>query len=300
MTDHSRERDRAASAIEALVLVAGCLALLAVALPAWHLSHSRTDGIESVRRWLEACQRAAERGDLALVGHVSGGLLLIWGFAVLVRLSGSAVRDLGLIQRTSRTLARQSEEVELFAGGKTLHVRLLPGPGHVALTAGLLWPRVYLSRPLWRTLLPTELQAVLLHEAAHARARDPLRCWLANVVARSLWWPGAASLGRCFAASREAAADRSAVAGLGDDRPLLAALLKVDALGAGVAACALTRERSTTLRQVREHGARVSRREVLGVAAALSVIGILLVVTVAGLSDWQLYGVCPDCTPIVS
>ncbi len=53
-------------------------------------------------------------------------------------------------------------------------IRCLAGSGATAFCAGLLAPRVYITAAAVTTLGPGALDAVLVHEAAHARRRDPL------------------------------------------------------------------------------------------------------------------------------
>ncbi len=65
-------------------------------------------------------------------------------------------------------------------------------PENLAFCGGLLRPTVVVSSPLIRSLDAAPLQAVLAHEAAHARNRDPLRQTLAHAVARGLWLAPAA------------------------------------------------------------------------------------------------------------
>lgn len=67
--------------------------------------------------------------------------------------------------------------------------------GAIAMTAGLLWPRAFIAPELSARLDDRALRAALEHEAAHARHRDPLRLWLAQ-IATDLQWPWAAARGR--------------------------------------------------------------------------------------------------------
>ncbi|WP_405136364.1 M56 family metallopeptidase [Nocardia sp. NBC_01388] len=104
----------------------------------------------------------------------------------------------------------------------------LSDPEASAFCAGLLWPRIRVTTGLVDRLSPTELDAVLLHEAEHARRRDPLR----RIVFRSLadagfliplfaWWAA-----REHELS-ELRADRAAIDAVGA-RPVAAALLALD------------------------------------------------------------------------
>jgi len=61
----------------------------------------------------------------------------------------------------------------------------------VAATVGILRPRIVIAPALATALDPAALAAVVAHEAAHARHRDPLRIWLAQLATDLQWpWPG--------------------------------------------------------------------------------------------------------------
>ena len=81
----------------------------------------------------------------------------------------------------------------------------LPTP---ALTVGLLAPRILVARAIAHQLTPPELVAVLAHEAAHLRRRDPLRVFLLRFLARTLFWlPVLERLSDAFLAETEVLAD---------------------------------------------------------------------------------------------
>jgi hypothetical protein len=75
-------------------------------------------------------------------------------------------------------------------------------PDAVAVTTGLVRPRVSIAPALAARLDPAALRAALEHEAAHARHRDPLRLWAAQ-IATDLQWPSRAARRR-FADWRKA------------------------------------------------------------------------------------------------
>lgn len=59
-------------------------------------------------------------------------------------------------------------------------------------TIGLIRPETLFSPFLARQLADTEVRAVLAHERAHGRHRDPLRIWLAQLLTDLQWpWPAA-------------------------------------------------------------------------------------------------------------
>lgn len=281
--------------IELGALVGVLAAASALVVPLW-LAFAMTPDVHPVNRLLEACQQGVRRGPFVLVGYAAVGVLTVWATVVLARLLWRGGRDLGAIRRQARALGGPSEAIELCAGGNALAVRLLAMDAAVAFSAGLFRPRIYVSTALLRRVSASELEATLLHELAHVRRRDPLRCWLVELVVWSLWFPRTSWLGLAHRAARESRADALVAAGMGDDRPLLQALLKVDALTPIPGTCGLTSERERALREVRDHGLVVGTRERAALFLALSVVVAVMFVAFAGLSDWQTYWFCPNGT----
>ena len=93
----------------------------------------------------------------------------------------------------------------------------LPNP---AFTAGWWRPRIYVDAALGDTLPHAQLVAVLRHEAAHARRRDPLRLSLLRFWGCTLFWiPAFRRLAADMADEAEIDADDAAAA----DQPLVLA-----------------------------------------------------------------------------
>jgi len=131
---------------------------------------------------------------------------------LLVLPAASAPTDLAMLLRASGLAART-------------HLVALDTP--VALCHGLLRPRLLLSTGAFRGLSAAEAEAVLLHERAHLRGRDPLRLVVARALAEAL--PGVPALARLAAAvpvAQELRADRAVLTSVGADA-LAGALLKV-------------------------------------------------------------------------
>ncbi len=100
----------------------------------------------------------------------------------------------------------------------------------LSVTAGLVWPLVLVSTGLRSHLAPPHVEAVLAHERAHARRRDPLR-----LVAVALL--GAAHLPRTrtllladAALACEEAADAAAAQEIGDPTVVAEAIVAVERL----------------------------------------------------------------------
>lgn len=275
--------------------VAGMVAaLVSLVLPLW-LAFTMTPDAHPVNRLLEACQQGVRRGPLVLAGYGAVALLTAWATLVLGRLTWRGSGELLAIRRQGGVLGR-AEEIELCVGGQAVAVRLLATDMVSAFSAGLGRPRIYVSSALLRGVSAAELEATLLHELAHARGRDPLRCWLVELAVWSLWFPRTSWLGPAYRAARESRADAVVVSAMNDDRPLLRALFKVDALAPVPGSCGLTTEREQALRQVRHHGLDVGASERAALVLGLSLVAAIMLLAVAGLSDWQSYWFCPDGT----
>ncbi|MBX3187052.1 MAG: M48 family metalloprotease [Labilithrix sp.] len=164
-------------------------------------------------------------------------------FAVL---SGWAAADMEGPQELDVTRLVASTPFALVwirAGVRAVRAWSLPrsGPAHVS---GLLRPRITVSKELRDVLEPAELRAVLAHEEAHARHRDPLRIWLAQILTE-LQWPfsGARERLRCWMRALELARDEEATREANaDPADLASAILKAARLSpsSGAATAALS------------------------------------------------------------
>lgn len=106
------------------------------------------------------------------------------------------------------------------AGLDPRRLRIVTGLPSPAFTAGLLSPRVYVAWALAERLTADELVAVLAHEGAHARRRDPLRLSGLRALGFTLFWiPALRWLADDMADEAEVIADDAAAAG----RPLILA-----------------------------------------------------------------------------
>lgn len=100
--------------------------------------------------------------------------------------------------------------------------------------AGVLRPRIVLSRAVLRSLSPEQLETALSHERAHSISRDNLKRWLLLIAPDPIpFFRGLAALDRHWAKYTEWAADDRAVDG--DSRrslSLASALVRMARLGA--------------------------------------------------------------------
>lgn len=93
-------------------------------------------------------------------------------------------------------------------------------------TVGLLQPQVVFSPFLAKQLEDRVISAALAHEHAHARHRDPLRIWLAQLVTDLQWpWPAAQQRLHAWLEALELARDEEARTRGADGADLAAAVL---------------------------------------------------------------------------
>ena len=96
----------------------------------------------------------------------------------------------------------------------------------LAATLGFIRPRVMISPRLASALDEPALNAARAHEKAHARHRDPVRIWLAQVATDLQWpWPAAARRFRAWLLAMEIARDEEARADGVEGADLAAAIL---------------------------------------------------------------------------
>ena len=176
----------------------------------------------------------------------AGPVLLALGALGAVLLVGRLTAALLDARRTARLVTRWR------AGGRELAGLPFPATrvvvaAPVAALAGVLRPRLLLSRALVEALEPGELEAVVEHERAHAAAHENLKRWLLRASPDPLaLLPAGRRLRSDFEDAAELAADRAACTRVPPLR-LARALLKVAALARGgplleLAAAALHRE----------------------------------------------------------
>jgi hypothetical protein len=121
---------------------------------------------------------------------------------------------------------RPLEQAPLGARSSSTGIPLLVSPSSrpAAFCAGLLRPKVVISTGLLERLDPDERAAVICHELAHARTREPLKCLLARFAAQTFFWlPALRALLDRYLLVKELSADREAIART--SRPALAGAL---------------------------------------------------------------------------
>ena len=138
------------------------------------------------------------------------------GYAVIDRAKAAwrLRKALACVVRRSDTATDSIAEVLRELGVAPDSVAVVNGLPNPAFTAGWWNPRIYIAGELADTLSHPQLVAVLRHEAAHARRRDPLRLSLLRFLGCTLFWiPAFRRLAADMADEAEIDADDAAVAG---------------------------------------------------------------------------------------
>lgn len=168
-------------------------------------------------------------------------------------------------------------------------------PEPMACCYGLLSPRIAVTAGLVERLDDEELTAVLAHERAHQRRRDPLRYLLLDALAAAAFmFPVIPALRQRLTAKTELAADKAALA-ITSRRALAGALLAVVSprnAPPGIAALTPTEARIAQL----AGDSALPAVPMRAVAASLGLAGIMLV-AVAGLATSAdiVRTACPFC-----
>jgi len=193
------------------------------------------------------CQVAYTQ-SLDVAGHVGMGfvitILAVFTSRALFVLWRTSRNTTGLkLKRSDTETRRLLDEFPRDGDLNVANIEVVDGSTPFALTLGFLRPRIVVSSRLLEILDRRETEAVLRHELAHVRRRDPLRVLLADFFRAGLpFIPILSILLNRFALQKEIEADALVVQGMGSPAPLAAALSKVlaetsrpvEALGAGL------------------------------------------------------------------
>jgi Zn-dependent protease with chaperone function len=159
------------------------------------------------------------------------------------------------------------------------NVVCLDSPAASAFCAGLLRPRVFVTSGMVAALAAEELDAVLVHEAEHARRRDPLRRLAGRAAADVLFWlPLVGWWTRHRLEDAELAADRAAIDRVGRS-PLARALRATASPAAPMVGARFDGAGAARVTQLL--GDQLPRRHPPLAACLLSLLGLILAVSLA-------------------
>jgi BlaR1 peptidase M56 len=133
---------------------------------------------------------------------------------VLAALCGWAVVEPADAERVPNCLlwgAAPFAAVAVRAAWRAVRALASAHQDHAIATVGLFRPRIVVSARIAKAVDRRALAAAFAHERAHARHRDPLRLWLAQLGSDLLWpWPTAHSRFTCWQRALELARDEEA------------------------------------------------------------------------------------------
>jgi Zn-dependent protease with chaperone function len=195
------------------VVLAGAAALMAIGVtPAAgvHLPDVAPLGLAMREHLGPLCMAALHL--LLLPLHYGLHALVSAGVAFALYDRGRAVarlrRALAPLDARTPAAGEPLHRAAVEAGLDPRRVRVVDGLPAPAFTVGWLRPTVYVAAALPRALAADEVAAVLAHERAHCRRRDPLRLSLMRFAARALFWlPALRRLADAFADEVELRAD---------------------------------------------------------------------------------------------
>ena len=242
-------------------------------------------------RWLPASQE--HLGIFCLVAlhhllapvHGAFHLLLLTGLGyALVDRGRAAWRQASIVRVLAVEVPRAESPVSAAGqrvGLTPAQLRVVEGLPNPAFTAGWWRPLVFVASDLPMRLSREELEAVLAHEAAHVRRRDPLRLFLLRFLAAVLFWlPAIRRLAEDLADEAEIAADDAAARFMA--LPLASAILRMAGANVDVPEPATGFQRADLLeRRIRRLagedarvGTHVSRRSLAAAMAALIAVWV--------------------------
>lgn len=174
--------------------------------------------------WLAGCHCLVHPHHLHLCfDHASFSWPLALACAAAIAGALVGVRRTLTLLRMVRDTHRWS--TALPADGQT-DCRVLPELGAMAVTVGLLRPRALFGDVLWTALDPLSRDAVVLHERAHVKRRDPLTLVCLELAACFMTPDSGRALVRGWRRAAEVECDNLAADGLGDPLAIAAALVQ--------------------------------------------------------------------------
>jgi Zn-dependent protease with chaperone function len=222
------------------------------------------------------CRQTTVAGCLGVAVGVVVALGLVAFVVRAAWLAGSAVREVAGLPRMPAPDELAAATQRTGAG----NIVCLDSPTPSAFCAGLLRPRVFVTSGMAAGLADDELDAVLVHEAEHARRRDPLRRLAGRAAAEVLFWlPLVGWWSRSRLEHAELAADQAAIRRVG--RPSLARALRAAATPAAPAAAGVQFDGAGPARVSQLLGDQPPRRRPPLAACLLSGLGLILAISLA-------------------
>jgi Zn-dependent protease with chaperone function len=220
-------------------------------------------------------------GQMTVVGCLGVAVLVVAALGVIAWAVRAAWLAIGAAREVAGLPRGPSPAPLVAAVGRSGvgNVVCLDSPAASAFCAGLLRPRVFVTSGMVAALAAEELDAVLVHEAEHARRRDPLRRLAGRAAAEVLFWlPLVGWWTRHRLEDAELAADRAAIDRVGRS-PLARALRATASPAAPMVGARFDGAGAARVTQLL--GDQLPRRHPPLAACLLSLLGLILAVSLA-------------------
>ena len=252
-----------------------------------HLSHQASTFLTGRDHLFNLCLIALHE----LLAPVHSGFHLLLGFGLAYAIFDRIQAFRGLRQTLGNLESRAPVHGDAFfaaageVGIDSSDIRIVPGLPTPAFATGIVAPKIYVAEHLATFLSHDQLVAVLAHENAHRRRRDPLRLSLLRFLGRVLFFlPAIRRLGDDVADEAEIEADDEAMS-RSSVKPLILASALIDlvsVMGSAVPASAvgfqhvnlLERRVKRLAGEATEAGTHVTRRSLFGAGATLAAIWV--------------------------
>lgn len=220
----------------------------------------------------------------------SASIFLMWaGIALFI--VGFAY---SIIKNTWTALKTNTEIKRLPLKDYGLGAVLIDVNSPLAFIAGLIRPKIYISKGLFNSLTRDEIKAVFLHELHHKKRKDPLRLFINSFIKDAFFYiPIVRYFSKLFHAIKERAADDMVVSVTGKPLELASAILKVSTnnkfmMAASIKGAGEIEDRVKRL--IGEGANRIELPRFKGVAASLFMALFILFAPIA-----KGYGLDKEC-----
>ncbi len=283
------------------LVVAACLPVFAVLAVVTRMAHDARTAWPA-RDWTDlVCMRLAgiSADELLHVFAVIAGFTAVVGTAVGIAAAAvTSVRTHRMVRMgTVAEVGDPELLLRLATRAGIRRMRVLDQAEPTAYTSGYIWPTLTLSTGLLTRLGGSELEALLLHEAAHIRRRDPLRMLIVTCIASAfVIAPLVRQAAKSFRIAREIDADRWVVRRMGSPSALASALLAASPIAPGGTTAGFSDELAARVASLegREYTSRDGHRmmSLLGSTVALLFMSAGAFVVAAAVLDPHILHIC--------
>ncbi|CAH0119531.1 MULTISPECIES: M56 family metallopeptidase [unclassified Paenibacillus] len=209
------------------------LGAIVLAQMGWYVAHQMW-GVPLAWNVLQYCVSGAQ--DTIVGRDVIVYILNLAVIYTLARIAWRTAKQLILTSKWMRAFRNDTHHGHTsrlnaeFREWKT-EIIVVKDAGFVALSIGMLRPRIVISTGLLAMFTEEEVRAILLHERYHCQRRDPLQAFMTALTKDSMGYiPLVRTLAHHYATWQELLADRYAMKQMGTEYYLGSVLMKLSSL----------------------------------------------------------------------